>query len=150
VGSPITMKANAALAFIATGVALWLSLDPMRRFGNLRSMTAVFAATVGGLTLLEHLTGWNIGIDQLLFREPAGEPATASPGRMGQPASSSFLCVGLGLLLLDRRVRAHHYPFRYLPLIATTISLVSTVGYAYGSVQLYSAAAVSGIAWPTS
>ena len=148
VGSPITMKANTALAFIVTGISLWLSLDPANRWANLRSMMAVLAAMIGGLTFVEHLIGWDFGIDQLLFSEPAGEPATASPGRMGPPASLSFLCVGLGLLLLDQRA-GDHYPFRYLPLIATTISLVPVVGYAYGSVQLYSAAAVTGIAWPT-
>ena len=149
VGSPITMKANAALAFMATGTSLWFSLGATNRSANLRSMMAVVAATIGGLTFLQHLFGWDFQIDQLLFSEPAGEPATASPGRMGPPASFSFLCVGLGLLLLDRRAGDRHYPFRYLPLIATTISLVPMLGYAHGSVQLYSAPALTGIAWPT-
>lgn len=148
IGTPITMKANAALAFVATGTALWLSLDPAKRLGHLRAIMAVLAAAIGGLTFLQHLLGWDLGIDQLLFTEPAGEPATASPGRVGPPASFSFLCLGLGLLLLDRRTGSG-FPFRYLPLIATATSLVPAVGYAYGSAELYSAAALTGIAWPT-
>ena len=64
---------------------------------------AVVAMAVAGLTLLEHVGGYDFGIDQLLVREAPGALATASPGRMGRPASLSFLLSGAALLLLSVR-----------------------------------------------
>jgi hypothetical protein len=66
-------------------------------------MVRPFAALIsllGALTLVEHLAGINLGIDTLLFDEAPGAVATTAPGRMGPPASISFLLLGAGLLLL--------------------------------------------------
>lgn len=101
----ITMKANAALSFLLTGASLWLTgVDERggvwRRAGQ---ACAAAAGLLGLLTLSEHLTGLDLRIDQLLFTEPAGELATASPGRMGPLASSCFALSGAALLLLHAR-----------------------------------------------
>ena len=58
---------------------------------------------IGLLTLSEHVLGWNLHIDQLLFTEPAGALATNSPGRMGITASTDFVLFGAALLLLYRQ-----------------------------------------------
>ena len=60
---------------------------------------------IAALTFAEHLSGADLGIDQQLFDEPPGASATASPGRMGPPASLSFTLAGAALLLLDVRTR---------------------------------------------
>ena len=58
---------------------------------------------MGVLTLVEHLSGWDFGIDQLLAVETPGAMAVVSPNRMGIPASLSFTLTGLALLILSRR-----------------------------------------------
>jgi len=148
IGASITMKTNAALCFVLAGLALALD-GAAPRTGQRRAAQVLGAlvAALGGATFLEHITSWNLGIDQLLFSEPEGQAATASPNRMGPPASISFLCVGLGVLLLDWRIRGAH-PFRYLPLVAVAIGVTCAIGYLSQTAALYSRM-TTGIAWPT-
>src|SRR4029453_17090507 len=86
----ITMKANTALLLVLSGLSLCLlNLEPEKRALQIvAKVCAAVVAILGFLTLGEHLTGWNLRIDQLLFEEPLGALATASPGRMGPPARS--------------------------------------------------------------
>jgi len=146
----ITMKANTALLLVLSGLSLCLlNLEPQKRV--LRITAQVFAAVVaivGLLTLGEHLTGWNLGIDQLLFGEASGALATASPGRMGPPASSCFTFAGIALLLLHNR-RA----IRLTQVFAISVclwALLAIIGYVYEAEQLYEIAHFTGIALPTS
>jgi PAS domain S-box-containing protein len=149
-GGTITMKANAALGLVACGAALALSARPTPSSVARRVSTAcaAFAILLGAATFCEHLLGWNLGIDQLLAREPAGAAATSSPGRMGLPASVSFLLIGTGLLFLSRDEdrRSRHEPFA---LLAGLLNLLALVGYLYGASELYAVAKWTGIAWPT-
>ena len=64
---------------------------------------ALLAALIGLLSLSENLFGWRLGIDQLLAKEPPGTIGVAAPNLMGTPAASSFLLIGLAILLLSRR-----------------------------------------------
>jgi len=98
----ITMKANAALSFLMAGASLWaLGVDEQRAFARRAGQVcAAMVALIGLMTLSEHVFGWNLGIDQLLFTEPAGALATTSPGRMGPFASSCFTLAATALLLL--------------------------------------------------
>lgn len=58
------------------------------------------AGAIGIATFSQHLFGWNLGIDQLLFVEPPGAAATASPRRMRPPASACFTLASIALVLL--------------------------------------------------
>src|SRR5436190_23609114 len=83
----VTMKANAALAFVFGGCALWmLGADPADPFaGRRRRVGQVFAslvALIGLFTLGEYLFGWELGIDQWLFQDPRCILDTAHRGRM--------------------------------------------------------------------
>ena len=91
---------------------------------------------IGVLTLVEHFTGKDFGIDQLLFREPPGDPGTASPNRAGVPASIDFMLAGTCLLLLLWRPRfvALH---QSLAVAIALIASFSILGYAFGSTALY-------------
>ena len=85
-GSGITMKANAAFCAMMGGAALWLSLWSKGKV--LLRICAGVVLLIGWLTLLQHISGWNFGIDTLFFAEARGSAATAAPGRMGPPAST--------------------------------------------------------------
>src|SRR5215217_2904245 len=98
---PITMKTNAAIAFVCCGLSLWLIA--LRRHRAASGTLATLGLLIGALTLWQHVVGWDLGIDQLVFTEAPGAVATASPNRMGPHASASFVLASLALLLLLRR-----------------------------------------------
>src|SRR5262245_32987207 len=128
-GSGIAIKANTALAAAAAGAALLIAVT-RSDWRPLVLCLGWFVAAIGGLTVLEHLTGWNLRIDTLLFDEAPGARATAAPGRMGPPAATSFLLIGTALALLtgtwhERRVAVG------LAIVAFLIALLSLTGYAY-------------------
>jgi PAS domain S-box-containing protein len=144
----ITMKPNAALSLIFSGTSLWLlsrkNLKPYRIIGQ---VCAVSAGLIGLLTLTQHVFGWNLQIDQLLFIEPPGAQATTSPGRMGITASSGFMMFGVALMLLCRR-RAISLA-QVLAMVAGYWALLAIIGYAYGAEELFDIARYTGIAFPT-
>jgi PAS domain S-box-containing protein len=145
----LTVKANTALLLILSGVSLCLlDLAPEKR--TLRIVAeacAAVVALVAVLTLSQHLLGWNLGIDQLLFTEPRGALATTSPGRMGLPASTCFTLAGVALLLFHRR-KAVRLP-QVLSVFVCLWALLAIVGYLYQAEQLYLVAQYTAIALPT-
>ncbi len=148
--SDISMKPNAAVCFLLVGAALWRrgSRSGVAR-DRLALAIAVAASAIGGVTLLEHLSGVDLRIDQLLFSEPPGMPATAAPARMGPPASTSFLLLGAALAWIGRPRSAARMAVQLMALATGCIALLPLVGYAYGTRQLYGVARFTGIALPT-
>jgi PAS domain S-box-containing protein len=146
----IIMKANTALLLVLSGLSLCLlNVGPEKRYLRITAgVCAAVVAVLGLLTLSEHLVGWNLRIDQLLFEEPHGALATASPGRMGPPASSCFTFAGVALLLLysGRAFRLS----QVLSILVCLWALLAMVGYVYQAEQLYEIARYTGIALPTS
>jgi signal transduction histidine kinase len=145
----ISIKANTALSLLLAGASLQLLAirsNPSwaRRTGQ---VLAGLVGAIGIATFSQHLVGWNLGIDQLLFVEAPGAAATASPGRMGPPASACFTLAGIALLLLHGRRLAS-----VAQLLATAIgllSLLAVTGYAYGAEKLYGLAGFTDIALTT-
>ncbi len=135
----VTMKANTAVGFLLAGISLWLALsDQTDRFVHrLGQAFAVGVVLIGLLTLIEYLSGWNLGIDQLLIKESVNAVATFSPGRMALNTAFNFLLLGLGLLFLDWETRGRHRPAHYLIITASLISILGLLGYAYGVKELY-------------
>ena len=145
----ISVKANSGVLFILCGAALALLA---RRRGPVASFAAgtmaAVATVVGVATLTEHIVGWNLGIDELLFTEPAGALGTSSPNRMGPPASVCFPLIGLAIALLDRRTKEGKIPSQWLAIVATLIALIPVLGYAFEVRALYGMARYSGISLP--
>ena len=149
--SGITMKANTAVAHLAIGASLAL-LAPTERSAA-RTWAgrafAVFAGALGAATLSQHLFGWDLHIDQILFREAPGSLATQSPNRMGPPASTCFPLLGFALLVLDRPGRGRATPSQIIALLVAAASLVSVLGYVFHVEQLFGIAKYTGISLPT-
>jgi PAS domain S-box-containing protein len=147
--SNIAMKANTAVALMLAGISL--SLLNVNTESNLRRLSGEFSAIaimlIGVLTLSQHIVGWNLGIDQLLFTEPTGAGATTSPGRMGPPASTCFTLSGIAMLLLHLRRTIRFAQFAAI--IVALWALLAIIGYAYQVEQLYGIAHYTGIALHT-
>ena len=145
----ITMKANAAIGLLACGAALWGVGDSRLVIRIAGQAFAVLAGVTGALTLSEHVVGWDLGIDQLLFVEIPGAAATTSPGRMGPNASTSLTLASISLLCLYRNSRRAAVCAQTLGAVIAVVALVPTAGYLYGAAQLYAVARYTGIAFHT-
>ncbi|HEX5421977.1 MAG TPA: HAMP domain-containing sensor histidine kinase [Candidatus Acidoferrales bacterium] len=147
----ISMFPNTAVCVVTGGVVLlclfWL--DGSRIRVSLARLLAMGIAVVGLLTLVEHLIDIDFSIDTVLFQRSWGQHAATSPMRMGPPASTSFLVLGLGLLLAtygeSARRRAND-----LALAVLAIASLSLIGYWFGANELFGVALYTGISWQTS
>jgi signal transduction histidine kinase len=131
-GTGIPQLPNNALATLAAGGALLLLVTGRRA---LAAPPALLAAVLGGLTLSEHLGAPDLGIDRLMLTHDWGLAVSSSPGRMGPPASTSFLVLGLGLLaaLRDRSRGAAAVAAQ----VVLWIALLALIGYLLGAQPLY-------------
>ena len=87
-----TMKANTALSFVLIGLSLWLASMPNMRTGLASRVCAAIAGIIGLLALTQDLSGWDLGIDQLLFEDPHGAGQTFAPAVWRQLLLSTFCC----------------------------------------------------------
>ncbi|MEJ7819100.1 MAG: hypothetical protein WKF44_02225, partial [Rubrobacteraceae bacterium] len=137
----VAMNPTTALAFIAAGLALWLlrtaAVDPRSR--RVAQVLAFIVALVGLIKLVGILSGWDVGVDRLLFSEKLElETATTGiPNRMAPNTALNFFLLGCAMLFLDRRTRRGYWPTQYLMLIAGAASLLPVIGYAYGVKSFY-------------
>lgn len=129
-----SMKANTAVAFLLCGLSLWLSEgSPLQRRAG--ALCATVVAGISLATLTEYLTGWDLGIDELLVRDHITHWPSV-PGRMG---SNTATCFGLVAAALARmRPGADRRPWirEACALAAAIIALTAVIGYAYSAISL--------------
>jgi signal transduction histidine kinase/CheY-like chemotaxis protein len=142
----VAMNPLTALAFILASVSLWLLSGPQQIDARARRVAWVCAALVALAALLklnayvlnrllpESSVAWDLGIDQLLFREKlqAGIPRN----ELAPNTALNFLMTGLALLFLDVQTRRGRRPAQLAALAATFVSLLAIVGYAYSAMFL--------------
>src|SRR6185369_4541430 len=105
----ISMFPNTAACAVMSGLALQLVQVRGTRSRLVRALASVVAA-VAGLTLFQHLSGVNLGIDTLVLSRPWGQTAAAAPMRMGPPASLAYLLAGVALFLLTLGAHTRRMP----------------------------------------
>jgi PAS domain S-box-containing protein len=143
----VEAKANTAVCFILTGVALALKPDPKdRRTLWLANLCAALATLAGLLTLAEYALGGNFGLDELLFRDP-GSANTVHPGRMAVPTALAFCLLGPALLLLNPGRERPAVVWLALP--AAGMATLAFLGQLYGLPVLASFGPFTPIAAPT-
>ena len=143
-----TMKVNTAVCFVLSGLSLLLYADQtVKRVIDLKHAFAALVALVGALTLCEYLFGWDIGIDEFLYKETSAIGGSFAPGRMAFITALNFLLIGSSLLLLDRS-KFFRMSEVFLLIVAFN-SLLALIGYAYGIQSLYGIYFYSSIALHT-
>ena len=100
----VTMKANTALAFILSGSAMFLLQMPGERARRAARLCMLGAGGIALLTLAEYATGWNFGIDELLFRDTVPLVATSNRGRMAPNTAICFTLSVVALWLMSQPV----------------------------------------------
>jgi PAS domain S-box-containing protein len=151
-----TMKANSALCFLLSGISLWLlqkaesyrtalelgqngasrehnnSLRQSLLYTKLGRVCALPVLIIGLLTLSQYLFGWNLGIDELLFRDSSQVGMEAYPGRMGLNTSLNFIFVGVALELLGGKPSRRNYWYAQLiGLLAGAIAILALIANTY-------------------
>jgi hypothetical protein len=148
-----TMMANTAIGFILSGTSLLLS-SPGNSGSTIYAqqvgrLTATIVALLGMLTLVQYPTGWNLGIDQLVFQDTARSVGVTHPGRMAPNTALNFLLLGSALILLDRKIRRGLRLAQSLTLMAMLISFLALLGYIYGVKSLQSITPYASVALHT-
>lgn len=103
----LTMKANTAVCFLLMGTGVVALARPAIVGPHRLLGTALIAAAAGlaAVTLSQYLTGRDLGIDQFLFREPAGQIGTVVAGRMAPLTGVCFLLLAVAALVRNRAPR---------------------------------------------
>jgi PAS domain S-box-containing protein len=142
----ISIQPNTALAAAGAGAGLLLLLFERRRAA---ATLGALVAAIGVTVWLQNVTGVDLGIDRLfLFGRTWGNTGLLAAGRMGPPASLSWILLGLGLVFAGRGEKARGV-VPPLAGIALGISLLSIVGHLYGADLLYAMPRVTIIALQT-
>jgi PAS domain S-box-containing protein len=147
----VTMKANTGICLMLVGVALFLlENDNAGRSPRLVArMFSLLAVLVGAASLCEHLFGWNLGIDQLLFHESLAEAGPSFPGRMGPAACCDFILLGSALAVIDVQNRRGFWLSPYLAAASLPITMLAFLSYFYGVQPISSLTIYSSIALHT-
>jgi hypothetical protein len=140
----IAMVPNTAVGFLLVGLSLWLQAGG-KADSSLRVSRVVAAAAglLGLLELAQYVSRRDFGIDQLLFRDPAGL-TSVFPGRMAVGTALSFMAIA-GALLTSGLHRARSFTDA-LALVPGLLGLLSLTGYAYGVHSLYWIGTYKGMA----
>ncbi len=135
----VSMKVNTAAGMLLSGVSLWLLLPGASRTlrGHIARFLGFLVALLGAGTLTEYLFGLNLGIDQLLLKDPGAYHGTSAPGLMAPTSAAAFLCIGSALILLDWKTRRGRRPSYALSLCSGLIAMIAVCGYIYHASALY-------------
>jgi two-component sensor histidine kinase len=126
-----TMKFNAALAFVFTGIGLAFA-RPARI--ALAMPAGLIVAAIGTLTLTQYATGLSFGIDQLFVADHGPLSGSGHPGRMSLLTATAFTALGLSIVLLARaRNRSQVVTAHALALIPGVVVVLAAAGYTFGA-----------------
>jgi PAS domain S-box-containing protein len=128
-----TMKFNTAACFVAAGAGIWLAGLGEER-SRLGAIPGAFLIGLAGATLVQYLTGANLGIDQLVFADRGTLTGSGYPGRMSPLAGIAFTTLGIAILLVALgRGRVAVSSGHYLSIVAGFVSFLAAAGYAFGA-----------------
>jgi len=106
VPGPVSMKASTAVMFVLCGTSVVLLAVGDRRRRRLGRLSAAACLVCALAFLSEYILGWNLGIDQIPFRDVAARAAhVADPGRPGLSTASCFVLISVALLAMQQRRR---------------------------------------------
>jgi len=133
------MKINTACSLLAASMALWIlhTREPRSPWFPVARCLAALLVALGGLTLSEHLIGWDLGIDQHIA--PSLQPS-AHASHLGRVSpASSFILTFIGLALFTLKARRSYLAAstHWLVVPPLLVSVLAVLGYAYGADSLY-------------
>ena len=130
----VEMKANTAFSLILCGVAELILVDRgSARLNRIAQALALTAALIGLATLAEYFFGWELGIDQLLFRDTVGAYSVFH-GRMSPFSAAAF--VALGMALVTKPYESLERLSQWSAALVILIGSTSLIGYLWNAQEL--------------
>jgi sensor domain CHASE-containing protein len=130
------MQYNSALCLVLAGGAIIARSSA--RVSWLAPILGGLAAALGGISLAQDLLQVNLGVDQLFFHAYV-TTHTPHPGRMSPISATSFLSIGMAMLMLGRGAAGKQriVAAGSLASLAVSLMLVALLGYALGMHTAY-------------
>jgi PAS domain S-box-containing protein len=116
------VKVNTAIAFLLGGLAL------ARRGHRDQGFYAIGVFAIGALTLIEYLTNFDLGIDQLFIRDT---DTRTIPGRMSQISSMGLMLLGPALALMKSRKAMLRQFSRGLGILIGALGAIVVLSHSY-------------------
>ncbi|HWZ60818.1 MAG TPA: HAMP domain-containing sensor histidine kinase [Gemmatimonadaceae bacterium] len=144
------MTPDSAAGMLVAAVALWLARHTaVPRWSLILSQLLGAALSVWGiLFLVERLSGYSLGIDNLLFGERVLEHGSVA-GPLGLNTAAAFTLVGVALMWLHSGSRALRSISGFSTVVALLIAFLAAVGYVNGEESLYGLSPANGMAFST-
>jgi signal transduction histidine kinase/DNA-binding response OmpR family regulator len=133
-----SMNPATAVSLLLAGISLWaLQADRTIRSVYLSRICAALVLIISLARLADYALGWNLGLDQMLFREKLDQEAAllGQPNRMAPNTAIAILLLGVSLLVLDVKVR-RVWLSQLFALAGSFVALFTIIGYAYSSLEL--------------
>jgi PAS domain S-box-containing protein len=144
----VQTKVNAAICFLCLAGALWLVVPEPRKRHPLAWLLSGIAITIATATLFEHVSGVDLGIDQIFVVDHASA-ISPYPGRFAVQTGLAFLACPLAILSLGWTIRRIHIS-ELLAISGGLVGAISLLGYLYGAEALRSLGSASQISLPAS
>ena len=130
----VEMKSNSAIALILCGLALLIVADrTSESLERLAQGLALGACAIGLASLAEYLFGWQLGIDELLFKGH-GYAYNVFRGRMSPYSAAAFAAAGFAIAATPRQ--SLRQAARVAAAAVLIIGLVSILGYLWSAREL--------------
>ena len=136
----VVMKAGTAASLASLGASLLLlrTPDPGVRRRAAAAACALFPLAMGLAVLAEYVLGWDLGIDELPFKDDLARAAgRAHPGRFAPTTAVNLVLMGLALLQLELRPRRGWRPAEVLAVLVAIVASMSLIGYCYSIPEFY-------------
>ena len=133
----VSMKSNTAVGLVLSGVCLWWYSAHEELSSQKKVLVTTISVTVfliGTATLFEYLFSYNLGIDELLFKDH-DEIGTSDPGRISPISAFNFSLLGVAISFLKHQ--RHHRVFQSLSLVILLSSFFGFTGYLLNFQNLY-------------
>ena len=125
----VAVKANTSVCFVLLGFMLWLRnhSSVLKKYRTIVcAVTVLVVSTVGLISFVEFLTGWNPGLDEILFKVPPDDAyGSVRPGLMSPIAALGFFLLAPSLWMISSKNAILCWG-SYLSLLA--IAIASTFG----------------------
>ncbi len=147
----VSMKANTAFAFILAGTGtILLSVTQHKYAITATKSIAVLIIFIAAMTLVEYITRYDFGIDELLFDDPDTSPSHY-PGRMAIATALAFLLTGTALFIMPllRKIPGLATLNHILIIGIASIGGLAMIGYILDFELLYSWYAYNSVALHT-
>jgi PAS domain S-box-containing protein len=129
----VEMKANTAIGLMLSAGGLFALAIRSSRLDRLARGSGLLVMALGMATLGEYLFGWQLGIDELLFRD-TGNAYNLIRGRMSPYSAGIFAMLGTALAIAPWR---RFQSLVWLASIAViAIAVISILGYLWNASEL--------------